>query len=643
MAASSQRFALAAAVLVAVGACLFVLLREDEPSPRSQDAPDPHDAPHAHDRDQRDERDPFEDRGPGGQEDPFEAALDRFWGRREGSLGQPVPGGTRPQFVDMTEQAGIDFVHSSRGLAAPYLPEMKGAGVLVLDCDGDGWEDLFFGDFSARQVYGQGPTGQPRLYRNLGGLAFEDITAQAGLEGDQSGYGGAAADLDRDGDEDLVLTTFGSIRVYRNRGDCSFEDITASAGTAVEDFHTTATFLDYDLDGVLDLLSTTYGEWTQERADACQRKWADEFAANPHGNPHPPPPTCLPPNRSFLFEGRGDGSFEDVSEPSGIGAGPSRGLGIAILDLDGDLLPDPLIANDKVATLLYRNRGDGSFEEIALPAGVAFGERGMERAGMGVSASYLLDPDQICLSIGFYAREETSLYCQAPDPKGGYHPDRFQDLRHLGELGTTTLGMVTFGLHFLDYDLDGREDLFMVSGHASLSDAEPGTPAEQPSQVYQHLEGGRFAEWVLPPEDALGRPLLGRALTQADLDHDGDQDLVIAQSGGRPLLLRNDTDRGENHALLVELQGTKSNVAGLGAHLHLRCGERRWHHYTSHQASYMSRASPRQHLGLGDCPGPVELRIRWPSGAEDLHPQLPVDRAVRITEGSDRIETLYEF
>jgi hypothetical protein len=563
--------------------------------------------------------------------------------------GLGVPGGTRPLFTDVTDAAGIAFKHSTPGVEAVNMPQMKGGGALLADLNADGRLDLYFPDYSPRIHEGRGQPARPRLYLNEGDFRFADATRQAGLDFDFMGYGATAADFDRDGDQDLVLTGFGRILLMLNDGQGRFRE--AGAGLAGRTWMGTAAPLDYDLDGRLDLFVLSFVAWTPEWHDRCAKA-----SLSPAAEPFRPgmpsdgggqddfavvEPGCIPAAAPYLFRGLGDGTFEDVTIKAGLAAKPTRGLGLSIVDLEQDRYPDLIVANDMSPTYVYVNQKDGTFREIGVTSGVAYDPAGNARGGMGIDSDYLFHDDRLCTAIAFFAGEDVPLYCQAVSG-GSLQPYRFDDLASAVGL-TDLLVPVKFGLLFLDYDSDGWSDFVMVNGHVAKGAGILGQTMLQPANVFQNLAGQRFAEWVLPSEEPLGRPLLARALLRGDLDDDGDLDLVIAQNGGRGLVLRNDTDRAGRHSLLLRLVGTTSNVEGLGTHVFVECAGLGQHRYSTNAPSFMGGSDERLHFGLGDCAGPAQVELRWPSGHVDRYHSVAADRAVRLVEGAQQPETLFEF
>jgi len=580
-----------------------------------------------------------------------------FWEARRARSGEMVVGGTRPGFVDVTANSGIDFVHSSPGSDSRLNPEMKGPGIVAFDADNDGWTDLLFPDYSARQVLGSGPTSSARLYRGSGGFRFEDSTKASGLLDEFCGMGASAADIDRDGDIDLFIAGYGSNRLYLNDGRGRFDDFTEASGLRSDQWATSATFLDYDLDGNLDLLVLGYTQWTSEEHARCaMMEQNPTLVKSLTGSGKEPNvfershesvgvnPACLGPQKTYLWKGNGDGTFTDVSGHAGLQSLETRGLGIAILDLEGDRYPDILIANDGMRNQLLSNQRNGKFREIGLAAGVALDPSGNHRAGMGIDAAYLFEDDRICVSIGFFEAEIVPLYCQNRRD-GSVDPYHFVDIGERHGVGRETNCYFTFGVRFVDYDMDGWKDLLLVNGHLSGRAAGMLDPsmARQPLVLYQNLQGTRLAEWVLPEDSDFGRPLLGRAVATADIDHDGDMDIVVAQNGGRPAIFRNDTDRKGRHSLMVRLAGVRSNPHGLGAHVETKCGDMVRREYVTLHASFMASSPPDLFFGLGQCEGPVTVTVRWPSGQTDVHGGVDIDRSLLFTEGREEVETIYAW
>ncbi|MBM4355447.1 MAG: CRTAC1 family protein [Deltaproteobacteria bacterium] len=568
--------------------------------------------------------------------------------------------GTRPVFVDTYPDSGVAFASTARARGT-LIPEQKGTGFLLLDFDGDGWLDLLFLDYSKPEVTGHGEPRTPRLYRNLGGWKFAEVTQDAGLAIPMSGFGGASADFDRDGDADLLLTGYVRPVFLLNDGRGRF-----IPGPALplgdEPWTSTSAPLDYDRDGNLDLLVLRYGIHSIPKAIECI-KMVDNPAFDRTRGTVPGPaddgldgvlfdsqgqpegiavPACLEAGHSILLKGHGDGTFRDVTEVAGLLPHGTRGLAISVIDLEQDLWPDFVVGNDMTATHLFHNRKDGTFSEIAVPAGIALDPAGNPRAGMGVDAAYLFGDERLCMPFAFYANEDVPLYCQKLEG-GRVVPDRFEDLAVRTGIGSEMRYMVKFGLLFVDYDSDGWLDMFMANGRTTITDGMGDREPGQPTAVYQNLAGSRLREWVLPEDDALGRLIMGRAIARGDLDHDGDVDLVISQIAGPPLLLRNDTPRQGRHGLIIDLAGTRSNIEGLGVHVRVKCGDRVDHRFTDSGASFLARSDKAQHFGLGSCRGPVDVSLKWPSGTDQAVADVGLDRAIRIMEGEPRPQLLYEF
>ncbi len=552
-----------------------------------------------------------------------------FWENRRRRAGTGPKGGVPPTFTDVSDAAGLVATGSGPGAECTLNPQMKGTGLAVFDADGNGWDDVFIPDYSQKVLLGSGRPASPHLFRNLGGMHFEDVTAGSGLDIDMLGTGVAVADVDRDGRPDLILLGFGDLRLMHNDGGFHFRDITAGSGLHADVWPSTAAFFDYDNDGWLDLLILGYTNWSQENSDRCGKKGG---AA----------PSCLPPLRSYLFKGRGDGTFEDVSERSGISSLPTRGLGVLIMDLEGDGYPDIFVANDGNRNYLFSNQKGGRFREIGLEAGVAYDAYGNFRAGMGVDGAYLFHDDRLCFAVGFFEGEETSVYCQdRADRKT--QPYRFVDAGRMLGVGKETVNYVTFGVLFLDYDLDGWEDLLTANGHISnLTVGRRGSPFE-PMALYQNIAGRQLGEWILSEDSDFGRPLLGRALAMADFDHDGDPDVIVTQNGGKSYLFRNETARDGHHALVLRFATAAGNVNGIGAAIDVRCGALQEHFYHTLHPSFMASSSEDLIVGLGACTDPADVSVHWPLGQQQHFANVVVDHAYLINEGRPEMKELYTW
>jgi hypothetical protein len=557
-----------------------------------------------------------------------------FWANRRQLAGTGPEGGVRPVFTEIAKSSGLIAAHSGPGAAACFNPQFKGSGLAVFDADGDGWDDVFVPDYSARRLEGAGRPAAPHLFRNRGGMRFEDVTAGSGLDTDMLGTGVGVADVDGDGDRDLLLLGLGSFRLMRNEGRFRFTDVTAASGLSAPEWASSAAFFDYDQDGWLDVLILGYNSWSREDYARCVHGPADTCSGAA--------PSCLPPLRSRLFRGRRDGTFVDVSAAAGLSAYPTRGLGILVCDLEDDGRPDLFVADDGNRNHLFSNRGGGHFEEIATQTGVAYDEFGNFRAGMGVDGAYLFHDERLCFAVGVFEGEEVPVYCQGPAGPGA-DPRRFTDQARALGVGKETVNFVTFGVRFLDYDLDGWEDLLLANGHVgSVMIGRRGSPF-QPLALYQNMAGQRLGAWILPEDTDFGRPLLARALATSDLDHDGDLDLVVSQSGGPVLLYRNDTPRAGRHSLVLRLTSREGNVNGVGAKVEVRCGTLYQRFYHSLRPSFMAASSEDLVVGLGTCAGPAEVTIRWPSGSSARFDGIDVDRALQLREGETHPVVLFDW
>ena len=547
----------------------------------------------------------------------------------------PVP------FADVTGSSSVTFRHAASKTSVKFLPETMGGGVAIFDADGDGRLDLYFTNGAAistqtssnRPPEKNDPRFWNRLYRNLGGWKFEDVTERAGLRGTRYDFGAASADYDNDGDVDLLVTGLGGTTLFRNNGYGSFTDVTTAAGATASGWSSSAAFVDYDHDGHLDLYVGRYLAWTWESNIEC-RSTDGTLRAYCH-------PRQFAPVSSVLLHNNGNGTFTDASVSSGIAAHPGKALGVAIHDYDRDGRIDLFVANDSMPQFLFRNAGAGVFAEVALEAGVAYDDDGRTFAGMGTDVEdYDGDgwPDVIVTTLSL---ERYALF-------RGTGRGRFEYASHATGVGRATLQKAGWGTKFIDFDNDGRRDLFVAQGHVldTVSGARQGFDYLQPPLMLRNQPSTPATDRSLRPGvsfvdvsaslgPAFARPAAGRGAAFADLDDDVDVDIVIANLDGPPTLLRNDGGNG-NHWLTVSLHGTRSNRQGIGAIVSVVDDQGLTQSgICSTTSSYQSASDARVHFGLAGAKALRRVEVRWPSGAVQVLEEIAVDRILEIVEPID--------
>ncbi len=506
-----------------------------------------------------------------------------------------------------------------------YLLETTGCGVAVLDFDNDGWLDVFVVNGSVLEGFPQGGAPTGHLYRNRHDGTFEDVTVTSGLT--QSGWGQAACtgDYDNDGRDDLFVTYWGQNRLFHNRGDGRFDDVTARAGlkTAKPRWGAGCAFLDYDRDGRLDLFAANYIDF-----DLASTPVPESGLCRYKGIPVACGPPGLPGGRNVLYHNAGDGTFEDVSERAGITrASGTYGLGVSTLDFNGDGWIDLYVANDSNPSALYLNNADGTFKDIAVAAGCAYSQDGKPQAGMGVAVGDYDRNGTVDLFKTNFAGDTSTLY--ANDGKGSC-----EDRTFAGGIGLNTRWL-GWGVGFLDLDNDGWLDLFLVNGHVYPEVQRVQTEAgyKQRKIVYRNLGNGRFqdvSERLGPP---VTTPAAGRGAAFADLDNDGDIDVVVNNVHAEPDLFRLDLQPGA-HWITLKLIGTRSNRSAIGARVRLFSSDSPQLQEVRGGGSYFSQNDLRVHFGLGRSAVMDRIEIRWPNGLEEQWKNLEVDRIVTLTEGT---------
>ena len=537
--------------------------------------------------------------------------------------------------VEMSRDSGLDFVHETGRYGDKLLPETMGSGVAVFDYNGDGHQDLFLVNSShwAWANDGQQQTAC-RLFEGDGAFRFDDVTEQSGLGVTLYGMGAAVGDYDNDGDCDLFVSAVGTNRLFRNDGG-RFTDVTQDAGVGGDPdaWGTSCGFFDYDNDGLLDLFVCNYVAWSREN-DLSQNFTLDG-QSRAYG-----PPRAFSGTFSYLYHNEGGGRFNDVSGQAGIqirnddtGVELGKAMGLAPVDVNGDGWLDIVVANDTVRNFLFENQKDGTFAEIGRLVGIAFDRSsGNARGAMGIDACCFFADGTLAIGIGNFANEMSALYMARPGNR------QFIDSAMYTGFGPPTRQGLTFGLFFFDVDLDGRLDILGANGHLEeeISKTQQSQRYEQPPQLFWNA--GRDASSQLVEVstanvgEAFHQPIVGRGAAFGDFDGDGDQDIVISVSNGRPRIFRNDQATG-HHWLRVEPKGTTCNRNAIGARVDVRLDGETLTHTVMPTRSYLSQCERIVTFGLGDRSNVSEVTVQWPGGESETFAIDGVDRTVALTQG----------
>lgn len=531
----------------------------------------------------------------------------------------------QPLFEDATGHSGIAFVHQSSPTTHKYLIESMSGGIAVFDYNGDGKPDIFFVNGAALQdpmpsrkkPDKTSPDYWNRLYRNNSDGTFTDVTAQASLQGAGYGMGVAVADYDNDGWEDLYVTNLDSNVLYHNDGNGTFTNVTEKAGVQASGWSSGALFFDYDRDSLLDLFVARYVKW-----DFSMDIWCGSREPGHRSYCHP---DQFQPVSYLVFHNKGNGQFEDVSERTRVSHWPGKGLGIAINDFDRDGLPDVFVANDSIAEQLFRNRGDGTFDEVATEKGAAYDADGRTFSGMGTDfADYDNDgwPD---IFVNALARERYALF---HNQKGSF--DYVSESTGIGRASVLHSG---WGTKFIDYDNDGWKDLFVGQGHVmdNIQLTQPEVKYLE-TPLLLHNDHGHFRD-VAPDGGAafqVSRAVRGVAF--GDLNNDGAVDIVMNCNNGAPVILLNQ-HRNKNHWLGIDAHGRVSNRDGIGASIHIT-GESGLQQYATVTTggSYLSASDKRVFFGLGTDRIVRSVEIAWPSGKLQRLENIKPDQVLQVTE-----------
>lgn len=543
-------------------------------------------------------------------------------------LGATQPSdGTIIRFRDIAAQAGVDFILNNSQTPEKYQIETMIAGVAVFDYNNDGLPDIYL--CNGAQIPGLQKTQEKyfnRLYANQGGLTFRDVTRKAGVSGAGFSMGVAAADYDNDGWADLYVTGVNRNILYKNRGDGTFEDVTQRAGVAGElkDYGKTwavgAGWFDYDNDGDLDLFVVNYCGWKLETDPYC--------GVNKPGYRIYCHPKHYPPLPNMLYRNNGDGSFTDVSSESKIGRHPGKGMGVAFADYDADGFLDIFVANDAYRNFLFRNNGNGTFDEVGLQAGVAYIDEGIVVSGMGVDFQDYDGDGRPDLFVTALSDETFPLFRNIGN-------GMFSDERYPAGLGFQTLAWSGWSTGMVDFDNDGWLDLFIAGGHVQTNEElYSSRTSRQPNRLFRNLGTGSFRDVSEQCGEDFQQLGLHRGAAFGDMDNDGRIDAVVTRLNEKVEVLHNETQT-TGHWLILELEGVQSNRDGLGAKvtLTLESGRTLVRHSTT-AVGYGSSSDKRIHFGLGAETGVKSLEILWPEGARQLLTHPPIDRILHVRQSA---------
>jgi hypothetical protein len=539
-------------------------------------------------------------------------------------------------FTQITEQAGITFVHENGAYGDKLLPETMGGGCAFLDYDNDGDQDLFLLN-SRRWPWDPRPPRDERatsaMFANDASGNFQDVTDEVGLAVSVYGMGVAVGDYDRDGYVDLFISSVGENRLMRNDAG-RFIDVTETAGVAgsADQWSTSSAFVDIDNDGDLDLLVCNYIKWSKE-IDLQQ-----DFRLTGFGRAYGPP-TSFQGTYPYLYRNEGDGTFSEISAVSGLretnlatGVPLAKSLGIAPVDFDRDSWIDLVVANDTVRNLVFHNQGDGTFREVGIELGVAFDASGKARGAMGIDAARFRPDGTLGIAIANFANEMTALYTSSGTDS------LFTDDAIPTGLGPPTRQELSFGIFFFDYDLDGRLDLLMANGHLEdeIHKVQESQKYRQSARLFWNAGTNGSSEFVTVSSEKCGidfhEPIVGRGAAYADIDGDGDLDVLLTQVGGPPLLLRNNQQLG-HHYVRLKLVGTSSNLDAIGAWVSVQTRRLRLERHVMPARSYLSQVELPLTIGLGGRDTVDKIVVRWPNGVEQQVTDFKIDELTVVVQG----------
>ncbi|HVO58415.1 MAG TPA: CRTAC1 family protein [Dongiaceae bacterium] len=524
------------------------------------------------------------------------------------------------QLKNVSDAAGIHFKHNSGAYGGKLLPETMGSGCAFLDFDGDGFQDILL--VNSMDWPGHKRTRSTlKLYQNNRNGTFSDVTRAAGLDIELYGMGVAVGDYNNDGFPDILITCVGQNRLFQNTGKGTFLDVTKASGLAGRQaFSTSAVWFDYDRDGHLDLFVCNYVNWSPEHDVFCSLDGKNKSYCTPEAYRGE---TC------WMFRNRGNGTFEDVTAASGVFDTSSKSLGVAMLDFDHDGWPDLVVANDTQPNKLYRNLRNGKFRDVAVEAGLAFSAEGKARAGMGVDVGDFENSGRPGIAITNFDNEMVGLY------RGSATPGQFDDISLASGIGVPSKTTLGFGCGFADLDLDGRLDLVVANGHIddTVRNIRGNVGYAQPPHLFLNQGNGKFQD-VAPSTGAdFAMARVGRGLAFADFDRDGDVDVLLTANNGPACLFRNDLRSG-NRALRLRLTGSKSNRDAIGAVVRVTAAGQTQMRMVRSGSSYLSQSELPLTFGLGRAEQADKLIVEWPSGATQEFNNVRGGKALQLTENA---------
>jgi hypothetical protein len=531
--------------------------------------------------------------------------------------------GVRPGFTltDVTAAAGIRFRHNNGGYGGKLLPETMGSGCAFIDYDADGWPDILLvnGMDWPGHTRDNLPRTTPKLYKNNRNGTFTDVTRAAGLDVEVYGMGVAVGDYDNDGFADILITCVGQNRLFRNTGKGTFVDVTKTSGLGGRTgFSTSATWFDFDRDGLLDLFVCNYVRWTPEHDVFCSLDGKNKSYCTPEAYRGD---TC------WLFRNRGDGTFEDVTARCGIFDSSSKSLGVTMIDSDIDGWPDLFVANDTQPNKLYRNLHNGMFKDVAVEAGLAFSTEGKARAGMGVDAADFENSGVPGLAVTNFDNEMIGLYRAAG--RG-----LFEDVAVKAGVGGASRNSLGFGCVFADLSLGGHLDLVVANGHIdeTVRNIRGNVGYAQPPHLFLNQGDGTFKNVAGEVGRDFAQPRVGRGLAYADFDRDGDVDLLMTTNNGPAVLFRNDQSAG-NRFVRFRLRGTTSNRDAIGATVRVFHGGTSQSRLVKGGSSYLSQSELPVTFGVGRRDRLDRVVVSWPNGRTEEFTNVATGKAYECVEG----------